>query len=258
MAQMKIKDCFAVVSGGASGLGEATVRKIVQKGGKAFIIDLDEEKGKKLQEELADSVVFQKTDVTSEEEVAAAIQNAVDSYGSINLVVNCAGIAPPSRVVGRKRVHSLGLFSKVIEINLIGTFNVLRLTAQKMKGNKENDLGERGLIINTASVAAFEGQIGQAAYSASKAGVAGMTLPIARELASDGIRVMTIAPGLFHTPMFDSLPDEARSTLGESVPFPSRLGYPSEYAQLVESIVENPMLNGETIRLDGAIRMQPK
>ncbi|XXM73838.1 3-hydroxyacyl-CoA dehydrogenase [Lysinibacillus sphaericus] len=255
---MKIKDCLAVISGGASGLGEATVRRIVENGGKAFILDLDEGKGMKLQEELAGSVVFQKTDVTSEEEAASAIQHAVDSYGSINFLVNCAGIAPPSKVVGRKGVHSLGQFSKVIEINLIGTFNVLRLTAQKMMENQRNEWGERGVIINTASVAAFDGQIGQAAYSASKAGVAGMTLPVARELASDGIRVMTIAPGLFQTPMFDSLPEEARYTLGESVPFPARLGYPSEYAQLVESIVENPMLNGETIRLDGAIRMQPK
>jgi 3-hydroxyacyl-CoA dehydrogenase / 3-hydroxy-2-methylbutyryl-CoA dehydrogenase len=255
---MNTKDCLAVISGGASGLGEATVRRIVEKGGKAYILDLDEGKGMKLQEELAGSVEYQKADVTSEEEVASAIQNAVDSYGSINLVVNCAGIAPPSKVIGRKGVHSLGQFSKVIEINLIGTFNVLRLTAQKMKANKKNEHGERGVIINTASVAAFDGQIGQAAYGASKAGVAGMTLPIARELASDGIRVMTIAPGLFHTPMFDSLPEDARNTLGESVPFPARLGYPSEYAQLVEAIVENPMLNGETIRLDGAIRMQPK
>ncbi|QTC42161.1 3-hydroxyacyl-CoA dehydrogenase [Bacillus sp. V3] len=255
---MKINDCTALISGGASGLGEATVRRIVEKGGKAFILDLDEGKGMKLQEEMAGSVVFQKADVTSEEEVASAIQRAVDTYQSINMVVNCAGIAPPSKVAGRKGVHSLAQFSKVIEINLIGTFNVLRLAAQRMQENEENDLGEKGVIINTASVAAFDGQIGQAAYSASKAGVAGMTLPIARELARDGIRVMTIAPGLFHTPMFDSLPEEARNTLGESVPFPKRLGNPSEYAQLVEAIVENPMLNGETIRLDGAIRMQPK
>lgn len=255
---MKINDCTALISGGASGLGEATVRRIVEKGGKAFILDLDEGKGTKLQEEMAGSVVFQKADVTSEEEVASAIQRAVDTYQSINMVVNCAGIAPPSKVAGRKGVHSLAQFSKVIEINLIGTFNVLRLAAQRMQENEENELGEKGVIINTASVAAFDGQIGQAAYSASKAGVAGMTLPIARELARDGIRVMTIAPGLFHTPMFDSLPEEARNTLGESVPFPKRLGNPSEYAQLVEAIVENPMLNGETIRLDGAIRMQPK
>ncbi|MEL3974701.1 3-hydroxyacyl-CoA dehydrogenase [Rossellomorea oryzaecorticis] len=255
---MKIKDCMAIVSGGASGLGEATVRNLVEKGGKAFILDIDEKKGRELQRELGGRVGFHYTDVTREEDVEAAIMNAVDSFGSVNTVVNCAGIAPPSKVVGRKGVHSLEQFSKVIEINLIGTFNVIRLASQKMQSNKENEYGERGVIINTASVAAFDGQIGQAAYSASKAGVAGMTLPIAREFARDGIRVMTIAPGLFHTPMFDSLPEEARTSLGMTVPFPKRLGYPSEYAQLVEAIVENPMLNGETIRLDGAIRMQPK
>ncbi|MGR3763591.1 3-hydroxyacyl-CoA dehydrogenase [Rossellomorea sp. NS-SX7] len=255
---MKMKECIAIVSGGASGLGEATVRKLVEKGGKAFIVDMDEEKGRELQKELGGGVGFYPADVTSEEAVETAILNAIESFGSINMVVNCAGIAPPSKVVGRNGVHSLEQFSKVIQINLIGTFNVIRLAAQNMQSNKENEYGERGLIINTASVAAFDGQIGQAAYSASKAGVAGMTLPIAREFARDGIRVMTIAPGLFHTPMFDSLPEEARASLGKTVPFPNRLGYPSEYAQLVEAIVENPMLNGETIRLDGAIRMQPK
>lgn len=255
---MKINDCIAIVTGGASGLGEATVRNLIGKGAKAFILDTNEEKGRMLKQELGDRVGFRSTDVTSEEDVESALMNAVDLFGSINMVVNCAGIAPPSKVVGRKGVHSLERFSKVIQINLIGTFNVIRLAAQKMQINKGNEYGERGLIINTASVAAFDGQIGQAAYSASKAGVAGMTLPIARELARDGIRVMTIAPGLFHTPMFDSLPEEARTSLGKTVPFPQRLGYPSEYAQLVEAIIENPMLNGETIRLDGAIRMQPK
>ncbi|WP_175988512.1 3-hydroxyacyl-CoA dehydrogenase [Bacillus sp. Marseille-Q1617] len=255
---MKIKDCIAIVTGGASGLGEATVRNLIEKGAKAFILDTNEEKGRMLKQELGDRVGFRSTDVTNEKDVESALMNAIDSFGSINMVVNCAGIAPPSKVVGRKGVHSLERFSKVIQINLIGTFNVIRLAAQKMQSNQENEYGERGLIINTASVAAFDGQIGQAAYSASKAGVAGMTLPIARELARDGIRVMTIAPGLFHTPMFDSLPEEARTSLGKSVPFPQRLGYPSEYAQLVEAIIENPMLNGETIRLDGAIRMQPK
>jgi 3-hydroxyacyl-CoA dehydrogenase / 3-hydroxy-2-methylbutyryl-CoA dehydrogenase len=255
---MRINDCVAIVTGGSSGLGEATVRSLVGKGAKAFILDIDEEKGRRLKSELGGSVGFHYTDVTSEKDVEAAMMNAIDSFGCINTVVNCAGIAPPSKVSGRKGVHSLDLFSKVIEINLIGTFNIIRLAAQNMQGNEKNECGERGLIINTASVAAFDGQIGQAAYSASKAGVAGMTLPIARELARDGIRVMTIAPGLFQTPMFDSLPEEARTSLGENVPFPKRLGYPSEFAQLVDAIIENPMLNGETIRLDGAIRMQPK
>jgi 3-hydroxyacyl-CoA dehydrogenase / 3-hydroxy-2-methylbutyryl-CoA dehydrogenase len=255
---MKINDCIAIVTGGSSGLGEATVRKLVGRGAKAFILDIDEDKGRRLQRELGSSVGFHYTDVTSEKDVGAAIMNAIESFGCINMAVNCAGIAPPSKVSGRNGVHSLEQFSKVIEINLIGTFNVIRLAAQKMQSNDENEFGERGLIINTASVAAFDGQIGQAAYSASKAGVAGMTLPIAREFARDGIRVMTIAPGLFYTPMFESLPDETRTSLGKTVPFPNRLGYPSEYAQLVEAITENPMLNGETIRLDGAIRMQPK
>ncbi|NQD68246.1 3-hydroxyacyl-CoA dehydrogenase [Bacillus haikouensis] len=255
---MKIHDCLAIITGGSSGLGEATVRNLVGKGAKAFILDIDEEKGMKLKRELGGSVGFHFTDVTSEKDVEAALKNALDSFGCINTVVNCAGIATPSKVSGRNGVHSLQKFSKVIEINLIGTFNVIRLAAQKMQRNEENEFGERGLIINTASVAAFDGQIGQAAYSASKAGVAGMTLPIAREFAKDGIRVMTIAPGLFYTPMFESLPEEARTSLGKTVPFPNRLGYPSEYAQLVEAITENPMLNGETIRLDGAIRMQPE
>lgn len=255
---MKINEVIAIVTGGASGLGEATVRKITKEGGKAAILDLSEEKGHKLAEELGDSVIYVKTDVTSEEEVSNAVSKAVDSFGFINTVVNCAGIGIAAKLLSRKGVHSLDLFSKVISINLIGTFNVIRLASEQMINNEPNDLGERGVIINTASVAAFEGQIGQAAYSASKGGVVGMTLPIARELAAYGIRVMTIAPGLFHTPMFDSLPAEARDTLGKMVPFPQRLGYPEEYAHLAESIITNPMLNGETIRLDGAIRMQPK
>jgi 3-hydroxyacyl-CoA dehydrogenase / 3-hydroxy-2-methylbutyryl-CoA dehydrogenase len=255
---MKINEARAIVTGGASGLGEATVRKIVEQGGKAAILDLSVERGDALVKELGEQAVFIKTDVTSEEEVSNAIKKAIDSFGSINTVVNCAGIGVAGKLISRKGVHSLDMFSKVISINLIGTFNVIRLASEQMSKNEANELGERGVIINTASVAAFDGQIGQAAYSASKGGVVGMTLPIARELAAYGIRVMTIAPGLFHTPMFDSLPEEARDSLGKMVPFPQRLGYPEEYAQLAESILTNPMLNGATIRLDGAIRMQPK
>jgi 3-hydroxyacyl-CoA dehydrogenase / 3-hydroxy-2-methylbutyryl-CoA dehydrogenase len=255
---MHIHDCRAVVTGGASGLGEATVRNIVEKGGRAIIFDLSEENGKRLQAELGDQVFFTKTDVTKEEEVISALNLAIDKIGSINTVVNCAGIAPPGKLLGKKGIHDLEMFSKVISINLIGSFNVIRLAAEKMVNNDPNEFGERGVIINTASVAAYEGQIGQVAYSASKGGIVGMMLPLARELATHGIRVMTIAPGLFHTPMFDTLPEEARLTLGKMVPFPARLGYPVEYAKLAESIIENPMLNGETIRLDGALRMQPK
>ncbi len=255
---MKISEVRAIVTGGASGLGEATVRRIVEQGGKTAILDLSVERGDALVKELGEQAVFIKTDVTSEEEVLNAINKAIESLGSINTVVNCAGIGVAGKLLSRKGVHSLDMFSKVISINLIGTFNVIRLASEQMSKNEANELGERGVIINTASVAAFDGQIGQAAYSASKGGVVGMTLPIARELAAFGIRVMTIAPGLFHTAMFDSLPAEARDSLGKMVPFPQRLGYPEEYALLAESILTNPMLNGETIRLDGAIRMQPK
>jgi 3-hydroxyacyl-CoA dehydrogenase / 3-hydroxy-2-methylbutyryl-CoA dehydrogenase len=255
---MNIGDSIAVVTGGSSGLGEATVRNIVRKGGKAVILDLSEQNGERLLNELGDDVLFVKTDVTREDEVVSALDYACEKLGYVNAVINCAGIAPAQKVVGRKGVHSLEVFSKVISINLIGTFNVIRLAAEKMAKNDQNEFHERGVVINTASIAAFEGQIGQAAYSASKGGIVSMTLPIARELAASGIRVMTIAPGLFHTPMFDTLPEEARDSLGKMVPFPSRLGMPEEYAKLVESIIENPMLNGETIRLDGAIRMQPR
>ncbi len=255
---MKSNETVAIVTGGASGLGEATVRQMIKRGGKAAILDLSEERGQSLAEELGESTIFVRTDVTNEEGVSSAISKAVESFGSINTVVNCAGIGIASKLLSRKGVHSLDMFSKVISINLIGTFNVIRLASEQMAKNEPNELGERGVIINTASVAAFEGQIGQAAYSASKGGVVGMTLPIARELATYGIRVMTIAPGLFHTPMFESLPEEAIDSLGKMVPFPQRLGHPGEYAQLVESIITNPMLNGETIRLDGGIRMQSK
>lgn len=255
---MRIQDSIALVTGGASGLGEATVRNILKHGGKAAILDLSEERGTMLAEELGENAVFYKTNVTSEGDVQLAIDSAIAQFGSINTVVNCAGIAVAEKTVGRNQAHSFDNFKKVIEINLIGTFNVIRLAAAQMVKNQPNQEGERGVIINTASVAAFDGQIGQAAYSASKGGVVGMTLPIARDLAKSGIRVMTIAPGLIETPLFASLSEEAKAALETQVPFPSRLGRPSEYAQLTQSIIENVMLNGETIRLDGAIRMAPR
>ncbi len=255
---MDSKMIVAVVTGGASGLGEATVRRIVNDGGKAMILDLAVERGEKLAAELAGSALFYKTDVCSAESVQSALEQANEGFGHVNIVVNCAGIGVAEKVLGKKGPHSLENFTKIIQINLIGSFNVIRLAAAQMAGNEPNAGGERGVIISTASVAAYEGQIGQAAYSASKGGIVGMTLPIAREMAAHGIRVMTIAPGLFETPMFDALPEEARKSLGAMVPFPSRLGYPEEYALLVKSIIENPMLNGSTIRLDGAIRMQPR
>lgn len=256
---MQLQNTVAIVTGGASGLGEATVTRIVENGGYAAILDLSVEKGEALVEKLGqERVLFVKTNVTSEEEVSSAIDQTIEKFGAIHAAVNCAGIGVGERVVGKERPHDLGSFTKVIQVNLIGTFNVIRLAAEKMIKNTPNAEGERGVIISTASVAAFEGQIGQAAYSASKGGVVGMTLPIARELARYGIRNMTIAPGLIDTPLFGALPEAARQALGATVPFPPRLGYPSEYAMLATSIIENPMLNGETIRLDGAIRMQPK
>lgn len=255
---MKIENSVAVVTGGASGLGEATVREIVSQGGKAIILDLAEEKGISLAEELGDNVYFVKTNVTDESSVQAALDKAVELFGNVHVLVNCAGVGIAEKTFGSKGKHDLSTFSKVIQVNLIGTFNVIRLTAEKMAENEPNESGERGVIINTSSVAAYEGQIGQVAYSASKGGIVGMTLPIARDLSPLGIRVMTIAPGLFETPLFDSLPDEAKQALGKMTPFPKRLGYPAEYAHLTKSILENPMLNGEIIRLDGAIRMQPR
>ncbi|CAA7601291.1 Short-chain dehydrogenase/reductase, conserved site [Acididesulfobacillus acetoxydans] len=255
---MDIKQVVAVVTGGASGLGEATVRRVINDGGRAVILDLAVERGKKLAAEVGDRALFQPTDVTSAESVQRALAQASEVFGRVTVLVNCAGIAVAEKVLGKQGPHSLESFTRVLQVNLIGSFNVIRLTAEKMSANEPGAGGERGVIINTASVAAFEGQIGQAAYSASKGGIVGMTLPLARELAGHGIRVMTIAPGLFETPMFETLPEAARKSLGATVPFPSRLGYPEEYALLVKSIIENPMLNGGTIRLDGAIRMQPR
>ncbi len=249
----------AVVTGGASGLGEATVRRIAKSGGQAAIFDLNADRAKKLIEELGEkSIIYKETDVTNAEQVERNINETLEHFGGINLVVNCAGIGTPGKVLSKGRPIALEEFEKVIKVNLIGSFNVIRVAAAAMQKNEPNEDGERGVIISTASVAAYEGQIGQAAYSASKGGVVSMTLPIARELARDGIRVMAIAPGLMETPMVEGLPDAAIASLSAAVPFPARLGKPAEYAQLVESIVANPMLNGETIRLDGAIRMQPK
>ncbi len=255
---MIIEGKVALITGGASGLGEASVRNFIAKGGKAAILDLDEVRGQQLAADFSGNAIFVKTDVVSEEGVQDAVDKTIRAFGSIHVVVNCAGIGVAQKVLGKQGPHDLGFFNKVIQINLVGTFNVIRLAAEKMVNNEPDSQGERGVIINTASAAAFEGQIGQAAYSASKSGVVGMTLPIARELAEYGIRVMTIAPGLFETPMLMGLPEKVREALGKMVPFPPRLGRPEEFAQLVLHIVENTMLNGYTIRLDGAIRMQPK
>jgi len=256
---MNSKDVVAIVTGGASGLGEATVRRIVANGGKATILDLSAEKGAALSEELGhENVLYVQADVTCDDDVKVAVDQTIEKFTKINTVVNCAGIGIGEKVVSKGVAHDLGRFTKVIEVNLIGTFNVIRLAAEKMVLNEPNEEGEKGVVINTASVAAFDGQIGQAAYSASKGGIVGMTLPLARDLARDGIRVMTIAPGLIDTPLFAGLPEKARQALGAMVPFPPRLGKATEYAQLATSIIDNPLLNGETIRLDGAIRMQPK
>ncbi|MCO4253349.1 3-hydroxyacyl-CoA dehydrogenase [Pseudarthrobacter raffinosi] len=253
---MQIADKVALVTGGASGLGLATVRQLVDKGAGVVIVDLPGSNGEVVAKELNGRVRFAPTDVTREEEVQAAV-DACTELGGLDIVVNCAGIGSGRRVVGKSGPFPLNEFERVIQINLIGTFNVIRLAAARML-EQPADGEERGVIINTASVAAFDGQIGQAAYSASKAGIAGMTLPIARDLAEHKVRVNTIAPGLFLTPLFESLPAESISSLGAQVPHPSRLGRPEEYASLVVHIVENPMLNGETIRLDGAIRMAPR
>jgi len=255
---VELKNSIVLVTGAASGLGEACVRLCLERGGKAIILDRDADKGRTLAAELGDAAHFVQADVTSESEVSAAVNLAYESFGGLNVVVNCAGVGWAGRTVSKDGPHALDLFETVIKINLIGTFNVIRLAAARMMNNEPNAAGERGVIINTASVAAFDGQIGQAAYSASKGGIVGMTLPIARDLSRNGIRVMTIAPGLFDTPLLGMLPEEARISLGQQVPFPPRLGQPSEYAHLAAAIVENSMLNGETIRLDGAIRMSPR
>ncbi len=253
---MQVNGAVALVTGGASGLGRATAEQLYSSGATVVLVDLPSSPGTEVAAALGSRAHFVGADVTSESEVQAAVDLAT-SLGSLRVVVNCAGVATPGKVLSRKGVLPLGDFERVVRINLIGTFNVLRLAAEKMADVEPVD-GERGVIVNTASVAAFDGQIGQPAYSASKGGVAAMTLPIARELAAHQIRVMTIAPGIFETPMMAGMSEEIRESLGQQVPHPSRLGKPTEYAALVQHIVDNPMLNGETIRLDGAIRMAPK
>jgi len=255
---MNIENKVFFVSGGASGLGFATAKMIVDNNGVVILADINSEIGLQSEKKLGPKALFVTTDVTDEESLRNAITNGVAKFGTIHGVINCAGIAPAERVLGREGVHKLATFSKVVQVNLIGSFNVLRLAADIMQGNEPGENGERGIIINTASVAAFDGQIGQAAYAASKGGIVAMTLPIAREFSRIGIRVLAIAPGIFETPMLAGMPEEVRLSLGQQVPFPSRLGRPDEYASLAKQMIENQMLNGEVVRLDGAIRMTAK
>jgi len=252
---MRLGDCVAVVTGGASGLGEACVLHLMKSGSKAAIFDMDKVRGEKLAMVYGPEAIFCNTDVTIEESVQVAISKTLQAFNKVNVVINCAGVGNPGKAMTKSGPLPLASFNHVIQINLVGTFNVIRLCLEHMLKNNPNEEGERGIIINTSSAAAFDGQIGQPAYSASKAGVAGMTLPLARECAEYGIRVMAIAPGLFNTPMLAGLPDAARESLSKMAPFPKRLGDPVEFAELVGHIIENPMLNGEVIRLDGALRM---
>jgi NAD(P)-dependent dehydrogenase (short-subunit alcohol dehydrogenase family) len=253
---MQIKNSVFLVTGGASGLGAASARMAAEGGAKVVIADLQAEAGEKLAKELGGR--FARTDVTSEADGKAAVALALKEFGGLHVLVNCAGIGYAARTLGKDAPHDLASFTKVVTVNTIGTFNMIRLAADAMAKAGPNAAGERGVSVNTASVAAYDGQIGQAAYSASKGGIVGMTLPIARDLSRNGIRVNTIAPGIFETPLLAALPKEAQESLGKQVPFPSRLGRPAEFAQLVKAMVENEMLNAETIRLDGAIRMAPK
>ena len=255
---MQLKGSTFIVTGGASGLGEASARALAAGGANVVIADMQADRGESVAKELGTSTRFVKCDVTSEADAKSAVDAALKNFGGLQGLVNCAGIGGAEKTVGKEGPHALASFARIININLIGTFNMIRLAADAMVKGQPNAGGERGVIVNTASVAAFDGQIGQAAYSASKGGIVGMTLPIARDLARSGIRVMTIAPGIFATPMLKGLPQEVQDSLGAQVPFPSRLGQPDEYAALVRHIVENAMLNGEVIRLDGAIRMAPK
>lgn len=252
------EDIKAIVTGGVSGLGLAVTRRVVAAGGRAAMLDVNEEAGREMEDELGERAAFYRADVTSEDDVARIVGQASEDMGGVNLAMNCAGILGAGRVLGKEGPMPLSTFEGAVKVNLIGSFNVAKAAANVMKDNDPNDDGERGVIVNTASVAAYEGQIGQAAYSASKGGVVGMTLPMAREFTRFGIRVMTIAPGVFITPMVEGMPEKVQQSLGEAVPFPQRLGKPSEFAELVSHIVENPYLNGSTIRLDGAIRLQPK
>ena len=253
---MKIENHACLVAGGGSGLGAATAKMLVDAGGKVVVADLNDAAG--WSSAPAATARYIRTDVTDEAQVQAAVELCASAFGAIHGAVNCAGIAPGERVVGKAGPHALATFERAVRINLTGTFNVIRLAATRMSNQAPEASGERGVIVNTSSVASMDGQIGQAAYAASKAGVNGMTLPIARELARFGIRVMTIAPGLFDTPMLQGMSEEIRASLGAQIPFPSRLGKPGEYAALVRHIIENEVLNGEVIRLDGAIRMAPK
>ncbi|MEZ4730904.1 MAG: 3-hydroxyacyl-CoA dehydrogenase [Caldilineaceae bacterium] len=255
---MELQQKTIMISGGASGLGKATAERLATEGAHIVIIDRDQAKGKATAQALGEGAGFVEADVTNEDSIQSAVDQTVERYGQIHGVVNCAGIAIAERLTGKRGAHRLDSFAKVIQVNLIGTFNVMRLAVTAMLENDPGEDGERGVVINTASVAAFDGQIGQAAYAASKAGVAGLTLPAARDLAGYGIRVVTIAPGLFDTPLLAELPEAARKSLGEQTPFPNRLGQPAEYAALVRHIFANRMLNGEVIRLDGALRMAPR
>ena len=252
---MQIKDKVFIVTGGASGLGEGTARMLAAEGGKVVIADMQVDKGEAVAKDIGGA--FVKCDVSSEADGQAVVAKAV-SLGKLMGLVNCAGIAPAEKTVGKNGAHKLDVYTKTIMVNLVGSFNMIRLAADAMCKNEPEDTGERGVLISTASVAAYDGQIGQAAYAASKGGVVGMTLPIARDLSRNGVRNMTIAPGIFGTPMLTSMPQEVQDALAAMVPFPSRLGRPADYAKLVKHIVENDMLNGEVIRLDGAIRLAPK
>ena len=255
---MKLSEVKAFITGGVSGLGLAVAGKVIAGGGQAVLIDINDEAGAAAIELLGSAASYIKADVTDEAAIQAAVETAVATMGSLNVAVNCAGIIGASRVLGREAPMALDFFSRVIQINLVGSFNVCKAAGAAMEANEPGEDGERGVIISTASVAAYEGQIGQAAYSASKAGIVGMTLPIAREFTRIGVRVMAIAPGIFWTPMLEGMPDEVQESLGASIPFPSRLGKPEEFAELAAHIMENGYFNGETIRLDGAVRLQPK
>lgn len=255
---MDIENSRAIVTGGASGLGAAVVQRLLSGGARVLAADIQEKALRSWTDEFGDRIAIQRTDVASEHEAAAAVERAADEFGGLDILVNCAGVAIAEKVVGKEGPHSLDRFRRVIEVNLVGTFNMLRLAAALMQENEPGVDGERGVIVNTASVAAYEGQMGQAAYAASKAGIVGLTLPAARDLARDGIRVCAVAPGIFDTPLLAGLPEKARESLGRQTPFPSRLGRPEEFAALTAHIIENSMLNGETIRLDGALRMAPR
>jgi NAD(P)-dependent dehydrogenase (short-subunit alcohol dehydrogenase family) len=247
-----------IVTGGASGLGRAAAEALLDAGGRVTVIDVNAEAGRTTEQALGAHARFAQADVSSEEQVKAAVDLAVQAFGGLHGVVNAAGIGTAAKVLGKNGPHALDLFEQTIRVNLIGTFNVIRLAVAVMVHNTPDPSGERGVIINTASIAAFDGQIGQPAYAASKGGIVALTLPVAREFAPAGIRVVTIAPGIFDTPLLASLPEAARISLGQQVPFPSRLGKPSEYAALTRHVIENEMLNGEVIRLDGALRMAPR